>query len=91
MNDEIWEANQFASDLELGVFFSAWVYTEDAAETNDTVTLINDQEVTVWSWALVSEYVDNEENSVILTGAMDDGASTLGLAFASALIAANMF
>jgi hypothetical protein len=62
MNDEIWVEDQFASDAGEGVFFSAWIYTEDAAETNDTVTLINDQEVTVWSWAVVAEDVSNEEN-----------------------------
>jgi hypothetical protein len=92
-NDGIWVADQFASDEDKGVYFYAWIYTEEAAEENDTVTLINDQEVTVWSWGVVAaETSDNLDSSVELTGATDfDGASTLGLAFASALIAANMF
>jgi hypothetical protein len=48
-------------------------------------------EVTVFSWSVVgAEDLDNLETAVELTGAMD-AASTLGLAFASTLIAANMF
>ena len=77
----IWAAGQFLTTT--GVYFYSWIPLET---TDDDVTLATGDEVTVWAWGFVTTKTDNVSATVVLAG-----ASTLGLAFASALFAANMF
>ena len=78
---DFWAADQFIGAE--SVYFYSW---QPLTGTDDEPSFFAGETVNVWVWGDVETATANETQEVVL-----EGASTLGLAFASALFAANMF